>query len=235
MKNKKIIYLIGRDNWQKDIFLNNLLVEHLKKTGNEIRWEDPAGNMLYKLRRIENQLRWLPAFIRKINLRAFQIIYGLFHWSYFRYLTDRKNQELEFRLQKLKEDLSKFNNKKEVIILSRSSGGRFSSLIADSLNINHIICLGYPFKHPDKEIEPERYLHLETIQTPMLIIQGDKDEYGGLEIKDKYIFSPNVELLFVKASHNFNLDKQDWTKVLTKIDEIIQAKPKREEVLADNS
>ena len=50
----KIIFLIGRDNWQQDDTLNHVLIEYLKKTKHEIRWEDPAGDILYKLRRFES-------------------------------------------------------------------------------------------------------------------------------------------------------------------------------------
>ncbi len=37
----------------------------------------------------------------------------------------------------------------------------------------------------------------------MLIVQGTKDEYGGLEIKEKYKFSPSIELMFVEGNHDF--------------------------------
>jgi hypothetical protein len=210
-----------RDHWQKDNSLNNILIRHLKKTQHEIIWEDPAGNLLYKLRNFENQFSNLPGYIKKINLRTLQFLYGIFHWSYFFYLSDRTNLSAELRANRLKKSLSKLDKKREIIIISRSSGGRFSSLTADESNIDFIICLGYPFKHPDKEDEPVRYLHLERLQTPMLIIQGKQDEYGGAEIKDKYPLSPSVNLLFVDSNHDFELCKQDWKKVLTKIDEII--------------
>jgi hypothetical protein len=216
---------VHRDHWQKDNYLNNILIYHLKKTQHEIIWEDhhdPAERLLHKLSNFENQFSNLPSYIKKINLRTIQFLYGIFHWSYFFYLRDRSNLSAEeFRANRLKKSFSKLDKKRELIVISRSSGGRFSSLIADELNIDFIICLGYPFKHPYKEDEPERYLHLEKLQTPMLIIQGKQDEYGGAEIKDKYPLSSSVNLLFVDSDHEFELCKQDWEKVLTKIDEIV--------------
>ena len=125
------------------------------------------------------------------------------------------------RAEKLKQSILRLGNEKEIIIISRSAGGRFSSLIADDLKIKHIICLSYPFKHPEEDIEPERYLHLISLKTPMLIIQGTKDEYGGLEVKDKYILSPNIELFYVDANHEFIISNTDWKRVLNKIDTII--------------
>lgn len=223
MKRQKIIYLIERDNWQKDDNLNKILINYLKNTPHKIMWEDPAGDMIYRLRNIESRWDNLPNLIKKVNLRIAQIIYGLFHWSYIVYLSDRRMNDIQVRSKRLKKNLLKLEQGREIVILSRSAGGRYSSLIADNSNIKHIICLGYPFRHPDKEDEPERYLHLQNLQTPMLIIQGDKDEYGGLDLVDKYRLSSCIELVFVKATHDFNLDKQDWEKVLTKIGEVINS------------
>jgi len=131
---------------------------------------------------------------------------------------------VELRIKKLKMSILKLGSQKEIIILSRSAGGRFSSRIADELNIKHIICLSYPFKNPNEGIEPDRYLHLINLKTPMLIIQGESDEYGGLEVKDNYIFSSNIELFFVDTNHDFKISNHDWERVLTKIDKIINLK-----------
>jgi hypothetical protein len=217
----KIIFLIGRENWQKDNALNHILFDYLKKTKNEIVWEDPAGNLLYRLNKFENHLKWLPNYIKRINHRFTLILYLFFHWSYFNYLSDRKKPCTKLRAEMLKQSILRLGNKKEIIIVSRSAGGRFSSLIADDLKIKHIICLSYPFKHPEKEIEPERYLHLISLKTPMLIIQGDKDEYGGLDVRAKYILSPNIELFYVDANHDFIISGNDWKTVLIKIGNII--------------
>jgi predicted alpha/beta-hydrolase family hydrolase len=59
------------------------------------------------------------------------------------------------------------------------------------------------------------------LKTPMLIIQGESDEYGGLEVKENYNFSPNIELFFVDTNHDFLISNSDWERVLSKIDEII--------------
>lgn len=218
---QKKIFLVGRDNWQNDDSLNHILLNYLQKNNHEIIWEDPAGNIIYKFRKIENRIKWLPNYVRKINLRLLQFGYSLFHWSYFTYLSQRQNISIEIRSKKLRKSILEMGNTDNLIILSRSSGGRISSLIADDLNIKHIICLSYPFKHPKMDNEPDRYLHLKNLKTPMLIIQGEKDEYGGIDIKEKYEFSPNIELSFVDTNHNFSLNNNDWNKVLQKIDEII--------------
>ena len=208
----KIILLVGRDNWQKDNSLNHILLEYLKTTNYTIKWEDPAGNLLYKLRQLE----------QKINLRIVQLLYGITHWSYFVYLSYRRNQSIELRSRKLKESILSSGAANELIILSRSAGGRISSLIADELQIKQLICLGYPFKHPEKEEEPGRYQHLKNLKTPFLIIQGTRDEYGGSSVPERYELSPAIELFFVDTTHNFNISSEEWKTVLEKIGEVIE-------------
>ena len=56
----------------------------------------------------------------------------------------------------------------------------------------------------------------------MTIFQGDKDEYGGLEVIDKYKLSNNINLQFVNANHDFNISDKEWNKVLAQIDTIIK-------------
>jgi len=219
---KRVVFLVGRDNWQKDDLLNHVLLTALKKTNCKIIWEDPAGNILYKLRRLESKFKWIPELIRGINLRLTQFFYGLIHWNYFLYLSGRQTGSIELRCQKLKNSILELGTENEIIIISRSSGGRISSIVADDLKIKHIICLGYPFKNPTTGIEPERYLHLKNLKTPMLIVQGTKDEYGGYEeILREYALSPAIELFFVDANHEFKIDHKDWRRVLAKIEKII--------------
>ena len=125
--------------------------------------------------------------------------------------------------KELKKSIVKLGSQKEIIILSRSAGGRYASYIADEVNIKNIICLSYPFKHPNEGIEPDRYLHLINLKTPMLIIQGESDDYGGRDVKENYTLSPNIELFFVDANHEFSINNNDWERVLSKIDEIINS------------
>ncbi len=221
---KTVFLLIGRDNWQQDDSLNHVLLSHLRKYNHKIIWEDPAGAALYRLRNFERNFNGrLPAAIQKLNVRMVQVLYGFTHWHYFHYLlAGRRDTSIESRSRKLRKTITDLSEKYEIIVISRSSGGRVASVVADDLKIKHIICLGYPFKHPDKGTEPDRYLHLANLKTPMLIIQGTKDEYGGLEVKNKYALSTSIDLLFVDAYHDFQINDDDWERVLLKIDEIVK-------------
>ena len=205
MKKNNTILLVGRDNWQKDEALNLALLSKLRENNVQIVWEDPASEVIDFLRRIESKIGIIPNPIRKFNLRIVQILYGLLNPYYFFYLYKRKENSVISRCESLEKTICRRGIAAETIILSRSSGGRVSSLIADQLGLKHVICLGYPFKHPDHGDEPERYAHLAQLKTPMLIIQGVNDEYGGLEIEHKYVLSEKIEVCFLNTNHNFDI------------------------------
>ena len=69
-----------------------------------------------------------------------------------------------------------------LLIGGKSMGGRVASLVADALHaeqqIAGLVCLGYPF-HPPKRPEQLRTAHLEHLACPALIVQGERDPFGG--------------------------------------------------------
>ena len=214
---KHALLLVGRDNWQKDEDLNQKLLTRLRKASIDIYWEDPAGAAIYRLRQFERKITGIPKGVKTFNLRVVQLFYALLHPSYFTHLFRRRKQAIDIRCNYLEQRIRKLGIADCVTVISRSSGGRISSLIADKMALKQIICLGYPFKHPEQPDEPERYLHLATINTPMLIIQGAQDEYGGLDVPERYLLSPQVELSFFDTDHNFNIDDQTADSIVEKI------------------
>jgi len=148
-----------------------------------------------------------------------QSLYLIFHWNYLPYLVSKK-KGFSGRCRNLKRRLRSLG-KGQVIMLAFSSGGRAASLVVDEFPDQRVICIGYPFKKPTVPDEPERYLHLSNLKTPMLIIQGDKDEYGGPEIADRYSLSPSIELFYVDADHRYRMEQGEWDKVTGKIDSVL--------------
>jgi predicted alpha/beta-hydrolase family hydrolase len=69
-----------------------------------------------------------------------------------------------------------------LLIGGKSMGGRVASLVADALFQEHriagLVCLGYPF-HPPKKPDALRTAHLEHLQCPALIVQGERDPFGS--------------------------------------------------------
>ncbi len=69
-----------------------------------------------------------------------------------------------------------------LLIGGKSLGGRVASLIAQSAfdreRIAGLVCVGYPF-HPPKQPEKLRTAHLIDLSCPSLIVQGERDPFGG--------------------------------------------------------
>ena len=82
-----------------------------------------------------------------------------------------------------------------LLIGGKSMGGRVASLIADELygakRIAGLVCLGYPF-HPPKRPEQLRTAHLERLACPALIVQGERDPFGGREEVEAYRLSAAI-------------------------------------------
>jgi len=90
----------------------------------------------------------------------------------------------------------------EIFLIGRSSGARVATLFAaQNPRVLAVVCLFYPFRVPGKRIEPERFTHLATIRTPVLIWQGAADEYGGNELTEDYELSEAIRLRFVPGDH----------------------------------
>ncbi|WP_286829502.1 MULTISPECIES: alpha/beta fold hydrolase [Kordiimonas] len=73
---------------------------------------------------------------------------------------------------------------KPLIIGGKSMGGRIASMLAagnKSLKIDGLVCLGYPFHAPGK---PDRIRteHFPDISVPTLIVQGERDPFGGTDL-----------------------------------------------------
>lgn len=85
--------------------------------------------------------------------------------------------------------------RQRLFIGGKSMGGRVASMIAGDLfanrNIAGLVCLGYPFHPPNKPTEL-RTAHLETLTCPTLIVQGDRDPFGGRGEVEAMVLSPAI-------------------------------------------
>lgn len=124
--------------------------------------------------------------------------------------TDKIAHRLE-TLQKLLDDLPDEN----FIVVGRSSGARVATLYGSTYprRLRGIVCLGYPFKHPNLPIASERIAHLADLDVPTLIIQGEHDNYGGAESAARYHLSPCISFQVVPATHEFNILDNIWDDI----------------------
>jgi predicted alpha/beta-hydrolase family hydrolase len=83
----------------------------------------------------------------------------------------------------------------------KSMGGRMASLVADELQADALICLGYPFYAAGKPEKP-RVAHLAQLTTPTLIVQGERDALGNRETVAGYSLSDAIELLWLTTANH---------------------------------
>ncbi len=97
--------------------------------------------------------------------------------------------------------IAELGAKGPLIIGGKSMGGRVASMIADELHasgrIAGLLCLGYPF-HPPAKPEQLRTKHLAGIETPTLICQGSRDEFGTRDEVQGYGLSDRIEILWLE-------------------------------------
>jgi uncharacterized protein len=84
----------------------------------------------------------------------------------------------------------------QLVIGGKSMGGRIASMVADELGVRGLVCLGYPF-HPPANPQKLRTAHLETLQTPTLIVQGVRDSFGKQDEVQDYQLSPKIRVVWM--------------------------------------
>jgi uncharacterized protein len=114
---------------------------------------------------------------------------------------------------------------KGLVIGGKSMGGRIASLIADEVGVAGLVCLGYPF-HPVGKPDKLRVVHLQTIKTPTLIVQGERDPFGNRKEVAMYNLPPAVRVEWITdGDHSFKPRKSSGTTEAenwqTALDEIV--------------
>ena len=82
-------------------------------------------------------------------------------------------------------------------VCGKSMGGRAATMLAGDVDCAGVIAFGYPF-HPPGKPENLRTAHLETLRTPTLIVQGERDTFGGREEVATYTLSDAVQLCWLE-------------------------------------
>lgn len=91
------------------------------------------------------------------------------------------------------------HTKGPLAIGGKSMGGRMASLVADELEADALICLGYPF-HPAGRADKPRVGHLAQLKTPTLIIQGERDALGNHSTVSSFDLSPAIRVHWLVAA-----------------------------------
>lgn len=168
---------------------------------------------------------FMEFFATKLGDNGFRV--ARFEFPYMAALRATGNRKPPDREPVLRETwlkvVSKLGNK-GLVIGGKSMGGRIASLIADEAGVGGLVCLGYPF-HPEGKRDQLRVKHLETIKTPTLILQGERDPFGTREEVAEYTLSPTVEVKWLAdGDHSFTprkssgrTEQQNWEEAVSEI------------------
>ena len=121
-----------------------------------------------------------------------------------------------------------------LILGGKSMGGRVASLLLDALAapgpVRGGLCLGYPF-HPPGKPQQLRTEHLLTLQTPALILQGERDPFGRREEVEGYALAPRLQIAWLPhGDHSFTPTRSsglteagNWTLAVEQADRFCRA------------
>jgi len=84
-----------------------------------------------------------------------------------------------------------------VFLAGKSMGGRAATMLADEVVCAGAIAFGYPF-HPPGRPETLRTAHLQTIKTHTLIVQGERDTFGGRGEVASYGLAKTVQFCWLE-------------------------------------
>lgn len=83
-----------------------------------------------------------------------------------------------------------------LIIGGKSMGGRIASMLAaekPDLGLAGVVCLGYPF-HPPGKPDRLRVDHLPAIPCRTLVVQGERDPFGGTTLVETLALPDSITL-----------------------------------------
>jgi len=101
------------------------------------------------------------------------------------------------------EVISRLGSPETLLIGGKSMGGRIASMVADRAGVRALVCLGYPF-HPTGKPKVLRVSHLAAMETPALILQGERDAFGSREEIVSYTLSRAIRVVYLDdGDHSF--------------------------------
>jgi uncharacterized protein len=111
-----------------------------------------------------------------------------------------------------------------VIAGGKSFGGRMTSgAAAKSLpGVQGLVFLGFPL-HPPGKPGTERADHLDSVEVPMLFLQGTRDQFAGLDLVTTVCrrLGPRATLhLIDEGDHSFNVPRRTGRDSSAVIDEV---------------
>lgn len=125
---------------------------------------------------------FMQYFQSELSTKGFEVI--LFDFPYMQKINEDGKRRPPDRANKLvnyyQELLNSLETTGPLIIGGKSMGGRIASMVLaeNPKAADGLLLLGYPF-HPPGKPEKLRTEHLGDISAPTLIVQGERDTFGG--------------------------------------------------------
>jgi predicted alpha/beta-hydrolase family hydrolase len=142
------------------------------------------------------------------GLNQQQISVLRFNFSYMDERIEKGNRRPPDRMPKLlncfENVLAEIDTSLPIFLAGKSMGGRVAATLAadENINVEGVMCLGYPF-HPQKKPEKLRLEPLQETKKPILILQGTRDALGNEEEIAGYEISEQCQCIFFSdGDHN---------------------------------
>lgn len=210
----RVLVIAGRANQRKaSALLNTMAIGLHEQHGFSLVWfASPRSETMYELDlAFDAWFGNLSVYWREHGAAAPRILRKLLYcglllarparWSFFPALLSLTNAGTARDLRRFLGALPAG----EVHLLGHSAGAIAATLAADAPRVSRVICLGYPFRHPDRAEEPGRTAHLAKLAKPVLILQGKNDVYGTATAAGRYALSPSVRVVPIDADHDYDL------------------------------
>ncbi|WP_251359137.1 alpha/beta family hydrolase [Kangiella sp. TOML190] len=161
----------------------------------------------------DSQSEFMTTLAKLIRCQQLNVIRFDFPYMQRRQFTGKKSPP--DRMDKLQnafieqiETIKADTNGEQIFIGGKSMGGRVATMIADQVSVAGVVCFGYPF-HPPGKPEKLRTEHLQTLQTPCLILQGERDTFGKVDEVSTYGLAPSIDVRWFKdANHSLETLKR---------------------------
>ena len=160
-----------------------------------------------------NRHDFMDELAKKLASRAIQVVSFNFPYMQTEYELGKKRppNRLPALIEHFQRELeiARGTSKKPIFIGGKSMGGRVASLLAsqplDGLDVSGLVVFGYPFIPPGKpEKLAERMAHFDNIKCESLILQGDRDNFGGRELLDSLNFPSQIKVEWLESGdHSF--------------------------------
>lgn len=198
---KSVIIFVSRENLQEDSVLLVQLMRLINRDQYDVFF-DPT-DALGGQKKSSMIIKGLKFLLKNS---------GIWGWLRARYhfIFNPPSKSIDLRAQKLITYISGFSPETEITLIARSAGGIVCAHVCAHVKIKQVICLGYPFFHPELGEQAYRTKPLLSLQTRFAIFQGKNDEYGGEKVTLKLAQFSKVVIHFLNTNHDFVMDEQAW-------------------------